>query len=348
MIKLNKSPILTSKNYGINDFDFDDDIQPSQTKKFTNIKVKNETKSQITKNLPINNISKELNTETQTKSNFSKEYIFDKDMQNPMILEFDIAKDFALVDNIILNVCENIQARVIIKYSSFETMYHNACLKVYLSENSTLDLAVVSNISQAKASLLSIETEQKNNAKINLQVFDFSSQNAVQNIKANLYGGSSKIDLNSVYFGKKSDRLSLNYLFTLFGKGCDAKMNVFGVLNGNAQKNFIGTIDFKQGAKKSVGLEEEYCMLLSDSAKAKSTPILLSDEEFVDGKHSSSVGRIDEKELFYAMSRGIDKREAHKLFVKAKLNTITKQIFDEDLKNEILYQIERRLENENK
>ena len=62
------------------------------------------------------------------------------------------------------------------------------------------------------------------------------------------------------------------------------------------------------------------------------------------GNHSSSAGKIGEKELFYIMSRGFELKEAMKLMVRAKFNKILKNIKDEELRNQILNEIDDRLD----
>ena len=61
--------------------------------------------------------------------------------------------------------------------------------------------------------------------------------------------------------------------------------------------------------------------------------MLLCSEEEVEGNHSSSAGKIGEKELFYIMSRGFELKEAMKLMVRARFNKIL-----ENIKNEEVFQ----------
>ena len=81
-------------------------------------------------------------------------------------------------------------------------------------------------------------------------------------------------------------------------------------------------------------------MLLSDNAKSISLPILLCSEEDVEGNHACSAGKIEERELFYVMSRGFEKEEAMKLMIKAKFNKIIEKIKNEEIKDEILCKID--------
>lgn len=85
-------------------------------------------------------------------------------------------------------------------------------------------------------------------------------------------------------------------------------------------------------------------MLLSNEARSIALPMLLCAEEDVEGNHSTATGKVDEKALFYIMSRGVSKKEAMKLVVKAKFNKILEKIKDEELKNEITDEIDKRLD----
>lgn len=84
-------------------------------------------------------------------------------------------------------------------------------------------------------------------------------------------------------------------------------------------------------------------MLLSDTARSLALPMLLCSEEEVEGNHSSSAGKVGDKELFYIMSRGFTKKEAMKLMVKAKFNKILENIKSEELREQILNEIDERL-----
>ena len=72
--------------------------------------------------------------------------------------------------------------------------------------------------------------------------------------------------------------------------------------------------------------------------------MLLCSEEEVEGNHSSAAGKIGEKELFYIMSRGFELKEAMKLLVRAKFNKILECIKNDELKKQVLEQIDERLD----
>ena len=71
--------------------------------------------------------------------------------------------------------------------------------------------------------------------------------------------------------------------------------------------------------------------------------MLLCKEEDVEGNHSTAAGKIDEKSLFYIMSRGFSRNDAMKLVVRARFNKILEKIKNQELKEEILEEIDKKL-----
>lgn len=157
-------------------------------------------------------------------------------------------------------------------------------------------------------------------------------KNSISNYYSNLIGNKSNNILNTIYLGKENQVLDLNYIAELRGEKSNVNFEVQGALKDSSKKHFKGTIDFKCGAKKATGNENEACMLLSDQARSLALPMLLCSEEDVEGNHSTSSGKVGDKELFYIMSRGFDEKSAMKLIVRAKFNKILETINNKSLK----------------
>ena len=191
---------------------------------------------------------------------------------------------------------------------------------------------------------MSIQNNVESNAKVTYTMVEFGGKNAITNYYTNLTGEKSENILNTIYLGKEDQLFDLNYIGELRGVKSNINIEVQGALKDLAKKHFKGTIDFKKGCKKAQGNENESCMLLSDTAKSLALPMLLCSEEDVEGNHSTSSGKVGDKELFYIMSRGFELKEAMKLLVRAKFNKVIENIKNEDLKNKILEEIDKRLD----
>ena len=55
------------------------------------------------------------------------------------------------------------------------------------------------------------------------------------------------------------------------------------------------------------------------------------------------LGKPNEKELFYLMSRGLSLKEAQKLIVRGEFNEIIEDIQNENIKNIVINEIDKKL-----
>lgn len=119
-----------------------------------------------------------------------------------------------------------------------------------------------------------------------------------------------------------------------------------GVLSDKAKKIFRGTIDFRKGCAGSVGNEKEDVLLLDDTIVNQTIPLILCNEEDVEGNHGASIGKIDEELLFYLESRGISEENVYDMMAKTRINAVCNKITDEETKRKVQEYLEGMKENE--
>ena len=345
-LKVNDTPVRTARNFKINNIEVELDL-PEKIAEFKNVEIIND-KSTIdseVSNLPLTygngKILEELNYETanskiriQTsnkKENIKISYNFDDNNLN-------------LINQI--EIIANGDTNVIIEYKSqtSQNCLHNGIIRTIANENAKLNVTIVNLLNEDSDNFEAIENRLEKNSKVKYTIIDIGGKISVSNYYSNVIGENADNDLKSIYLGIGEQRKDINYIAELRGTKTNIDIDVQGALKDSAKKNFKGTIDFKKGSKKAKGNENEYCMLLSDKAKSIALPMLLCTEEDVEGNHSTASGKVDEKQLFYIMTRGISYKEAVKLIVKSKFNKIIERISDEELKDEILSEIDKRLD----
>lgn len=345
-IVLNETPIRTSRNFGINNIIIEDVNLPENLNKFENINI-------------LSNSCKIYEVEPDVKLTYGMNNCFEKNIEkhyNSSLKIMNTAKDnveieYCFDDNNtdLLNYLEieaNKDLNVIIKYTSKteSKCFHNGILKVGANANIKINIAVINLLNNVSLNFESIENNFEDNSIINYTIIDIGSKTSVSNYYSNMKGNNSKNDLKTIYLGTDNQVKDINYIAELRGEKTDVNIDVQGALKNHSKKNFKGTIDFKRGCKKAVGDENEYCMLLTDDSKSIALPMLLCTEDDVEGNHSTASGKVDTQELFYIMSRGIAYNDAIKLIVKARFNKILERIKNEELKCNILQEIDRRLD----
>lgn len=357
-LKLNETPVRTAKNFRINNIKLENIEVPEVIPSFENVTIIGDTsRIDIEQNADNTNIdlvyglSEELTNQVKTQAN-QKIKLNINDAQNKkekaeaeIDFKFD-DENTVLIDNIEITANENTKSTVIIKYTSNQESenYHNGIIKSRAEKNAELNIVLVNLMNTKSNNFLAIENDFEENAKINYTIVDFGGKHSITNYYSNLQGDNCDNQLNTIYLGKENQVFDLNYIGELRGKKSNIDIEVQGALKDTSKKHFKGTIDFKKGCKKATGNENEACILLSDTAKSIALPMLLCSEEEVEGNHSSSAGKIGEKELFYIMSRGFELKEAMKLMVRARFNQILEKIENEELREEILQEIDKRLD----
>ena len=121
-------------------------------------------------------------------------------------------------------------------------------------------------------------------------IIDLGGKVSATNYFADIIGKEAKNDLKTIYLGIENQIKDINYIAHLKGEKTEGYIDVQGVLNDEAKKNFKGTLDFKRGCKGAKGDENEFCMLLSPKAKSIALPMLLCTEDDVEGNHSTASG----------------------------------------------------------
>ena len=344
-LKLNETPVRTSRNFNINNVKLENIIFPKNVKEFSNLNIIG--KAQISSNVDNINLTYGLGEPALKHVEENTNKVLKIIPENNVEIEFKLNSENAnLIENIEIIAKENTKSQVLIKYSSEDEKeyFHNGVIRLLAEKDSNIDIKVINLINTKSNNFLSIQNDIYQNANVNYTVIDFGGKNSITNYYSNLNGDFSENKIESIYLGKEEQLFDLNYIAEL--KGVETKINidVVGALKDNARKHFKGTIDFKKGCKKAVGDENEECMLLSNTAKSVALPMLLCSEEDVEGNHASSAGKIGEKELFYIMSRGFELKEAMKLMIRAKFNKILDNIKDENLRREIEEEIDKRLD----
>lgn len=351
-LKLNDTHVRTSKNFNINNIKLENVQIPEEIKEFNNVQVTSKSSNfNVTKDLSnfnlIYGLHEDLTNLVKEKSNQKIKLSIAENDNKEVQIEFKFDNENSdLIENIQIEAHKNSKSTIIIKYESEKDVqaFHNGIVNVIAKENAKINMIIVNFMNIDSNNFISIQNTLEENAKINYTIIDFGGKNSITNYYSNLLGDFSSNTLNTIYLGTDNQLFDLNYIAELRGKKTNIDIEVQGALKDKAKKHFKGTIDFKKGCKKATGNENEACMLLSDTAKSLALPMLLCSEEEVEGNHSSSAGKIGEKELFYIMSRGFNLKEAMKLIVRAKFNKILEKIENEDLRDKIINEIEERLD----
>lgn len=206
-------------------------------------------------------------------------------------------------------------------HAAFET-------KVIIEDGAKVHLMKVNMLGSGFVLLDDAAAVVGNNATFDFLEMELGGAKTYTGCYADQWGDRSEFYVNTGYMADQDHLMDINYVAAQRGKKTTSKIYVKGSLKDKATKVFRGTIDFRKGTKGSVGDEQEDVLLLDPKVVNKTVPVILTEEEDVDGRHGATIGNLSEDILFYLGTRGIGKEAAEMLMTRGRLLSVAHMIPD--------------------
>ncbi len=250
-------------------------------------------------------------------------------VEEPIFLNLELDnQNPTLVDENTIVAEPGSNVTVVMRYTSKPGFngFHAGMTRIYAKNDATVTLVQVQSLNETSLHFDDVGGTVFENGHVNLVQTEIGGSHASAAAHLKLMGRQSGVNIGNIYLGGNEESIDINYLVDHYGQKTDCEILARGALQDKSQKIFRGTIDFKRGSAGSKGREEEFAVLLDPTVRARSAPLILCEEEDVDGQHAASIGRIDENRLFYLMSRGLTEAEARKLIIEAQFTPILSRI----------------------
>lgn len=179
----------------------------------------------------------------------------------------------------------------------------------------------------------------KENEKVVLPILWAGEENEI-NYDVYLDGDGSEISIIGLLLGAKEDALNIFINLTHNAKHTKSEIILKGALAETSKVNFEGLVKINPKAKGTNAWLACHLLLLSDKAKGRAIPSLEILENDIKAGHATTVGRVNDIELFYLMSRGISKEKAKQLIVQGFLQSVLKKF-----PTDVYHNAEKLLEN---
>lgn len=154
-------------------------------------------------------------------------------------------------------------------------------------------------------------------AEVSVRQYVIGAGTTALGTNVDLAGDRSRLDLTLRYLAGSGEQLDLGYSVPMRGKRGRANLDMTGVLTADAHKSLRATIDLVHGCKGAKGSEQETVLVAGDDVVNKTLPVILCDEDDVEGAHGAAIGSVSPEQLVYLQDRGLSEAEALELFSRA-------------------------------
>jgi Fe-S cluster assembly protein SufD len=165
------------------------------------------------------------------------------------------------------------------------------------------------------------------------------------NIEAILNGSGASAQMLGILMGDLDQFFAHNTLQKHVAPSTSSDLLFKAALKDKSHSFFSGLIRVEKSAQKAGAYQLNTNLLLSDGAKATPIPRLeIETNEVVKCTHGATVGPVDDEQIFYLMTRGLDYKTAERMIVLGFFDQVLQRIPIKSAKQKLISHIERKLE----
>ncbi|MGO9872453.1 MAG: Fe-S cluster assembly protein SufD [Acidimicrobiia bacterium] len=161
-----------------------------------------------------------------------------------------------------------------------------------------------------------------------------------------LQGEGAESDQLAVYFADGSQMLDFRTLQDHDAPRTRSDLLFKGAVEGVARSVYSGLVHLRPTAQKANAFQTNRNLVLSEGASAESIPNLEIEANDVKCSHASTVGPIDDDQLYYLESRGVPPEDAERLIILGFFDDVLERLpvsaLSEGLRRSVVDKLEHR------
>ena len=219
----------------------------------------------------------------------------------------------------------------------------NITVEVIAQTGAQIKFSAIDRLGENVTAYISRRGKLDDDSMIDWAIGVMNEGNVIADFDSDLFGRGSHADMKVVALSRGKQIQGIDSRVTNYG--CNSIGNILqhGVILEKGTLTFNGIGHIIKGAKGADAQQESRVLMLSDKARSDANPILLIDENDVTAGHAASIGQVDPEDMYYLMSRGLDKATAERLVVRGFLGSVIVEIPVKEVRAEMTENIDEIL-----
>ena len=274
-----------------------------------------------------------------------KDVIIDQPIQLLFIASDDDRPFTAQPRNLIVVEAKS-QCKIIETYAGLDqnTYLTNTVTEIVLEENSHLehDKLQIENMNSFHIGMTQLQMNTASHYLSN--VISLGGSLVRNNITVVLDAEGSECTLNGLTLSTGTQVIDNHTAIDHAKPHCNSHELYKAILDGESKGVFNGKIFVRKDAQKTDAKQTNKTLLLSDGATINAKPQLEIFADDVKCTHGATIGQLDDEQLFYLRSRGIDLAAARDILTFAFAGDVINRITVEPLRQQAERMIHARLD----
>jgi Fe-S cluster assembly protein SufD len=222
--------------------------------------------------------------------------------------------------------------------------YYSGIVEVAAGENANVQYGALQNLSEETYNFQVKRGHADTYATVDWIDGTIGSRLTKTSVETRLLGDGSETKIVGAFFGHGDQHFDLGSRVWHEAEHTTADLVTRGVLQDRARSVYEGVQDVGRDAWDTNSYQRENTLMLSDESEADASPKLIINNHDTEASHSATVGQVDDEDLFYMTSRGVDESAATNMLVEGFFVPVLEEVAVDELRDDLDDLILQRLQ----
>ena len=213
--------------------------------------------------------------------------------------------------------------------------YYSGVVEAVAGENAYIQYGSLQNLSEETYNFQVKRGHADTYATVDWIDGNVGSRLTKSNVETRLLGESSESRIVGAFFGHDDQHFDIASRVWHENEHTTADLVTRGVLDDEARSVYEGVQDVGTGAWDTSSYQRENTLMLSDDSEADASPKLIINNHDTEASHSATVGQVDEEDMFYMTSRGVDPERAKNMLVEGFFMPVLAEVAVDELRDDL-------------
>ncbi|MEJ7848447.1 MAG: Fe-S cluster assembly protein SufD [Pyrinomonadaceae bacterium] len=253
----------------------------------------------------------------------------------PITFEFSALDGSAIFPHILVIAESGSKATIVESYAGEARNFTNSAIQILVEDNANLTHYRVQKESAEAFHVGTTEVSLGRASLYNATTINIGAQLSRHDIDVKFTAEGGEAFVDGLYMLNESQHSDTHSIIDHTVPNCVSHQNYKGVLNDRSRGVFNGKVFVRENASGTDAKQSNKNLLLSNDARVDTKPQLEIFNDDVKCAHGATVGQLEEEEVFYLLSRGLNPELSRNLLTYGFAEEIINKIGIKSIKKEL-------------
>jgi len=247
------------------------------------------------------------------------------------------------MNNNVMIVCEDNSEFKYFEYLiSFGETSVNHVTNTFVLENAKITYSGISKLNKKTMASITRNAYVKRYGNANFSIAEVNDSITESNTNILLQEEYASGTTKTVAITSEQQEARFTQLVEHKARETEGYIENYGVANNASTLVFEGIGKINKNMKRSIARQSNKGIVLGVKSRLDANPLLLIDEYDVIASHGAAIGKMDEEQLYYLMSRGLTLKNAERLIISGFLSPVLNKLSTDFLKEDFILTVENK------